>query len=61
MKRYEQPVIHGTLIDSINIKGLIETQANQPTFLGTPKNVVSVKIKSKGNVKKLIKVRTTLK
>ena len=61
MKKYEQPVIHGTLIDSINVKGLIETQANQPTFLGSPKKVISVKSKTKGNVKTLRKVRSTLK
>lgn len=61
MKKIGPVVNHGTLIDSVNVKNLIETQANQPTFLGTPKKVVSVKVKYNGNVKTLKKVRSTLK
>lgn len=61
MKKIGQIVNHGTLIDSVNIKNLIETQANQSTFLGVPKKVSSVKSKTKSNVKILRKVRSTLK
>lgn len=42
------PIVnHGTLIDTINYKGLIEASAKQPAFLGTPKRVISVKSRSK--------------
>ena len=50
------PIVnHGTLIDSINYEGLIEASSKEPTFLGTPKKVISVKSKSKG--KALSKVK----
>ena len=61
MKRHGPIVNHGTLINSINMKNKIETEARQPAFLGTPKKVVSVKVKNKGHVKTLRKVRSTLK
>ena len=61
MKKIGPIVNHGTLIDTINVKNLIETQANEPTFLGTPKRVVSVKPKNKGKVKVLKKVRNNFK
>lgn len=57
------PIVnHGTLIDTINYEGLIKAQANNVTFLGKPKKVVSFKNRSKANVKTLRKVpRSTLK
>lgn len=57
------PIVnHGTLMDSINYEALIESQANNRTFLGKPKKVVNVKSRSKKNVKTLKKTpRSDLK
>ena len=61
MKKIGQIVNHGTLTDSINWGNKFRTDANQQTFLGASKKVVNVKVKSKGNVKTLKKVRSSLK